>query len=85
MNDWIGGTKRWAVHRAVAIPALGWRRRVELRHICRFEKTVRFGIPSVAATGVLIRLLRLTRLRSAGPLPKIALFAGFQQNQLINY
>jgi hypothetical protein len=26
---------------------LGWRLRVELRHICRFEKTVRFGIPPV--------------------------------------
>jgi hypothetical protein len=26
---------------------LRWRLRAELRHICRFEKTVRFGIPSV--------------------------------------
>jgi hypothetical protein len=39
--------RRDRTQHAVAIPTLGWRLRVELKHICRFEKTVRLGMPSV--------------------------------------
>src|ERR1700693_3618578 len=46
-NRFFGGTGGVWAKRARAIPTLGWRPRVEARHICRFEKTVRFGIPSV--------------------------------------
>jgi hypothetical protein len=35
------------IQHAVAIPTLGWRLRVELKHVCSFEKTVRLGRPSV--------------------------------------
>ena len=39
-RDWYGLTQR-----AVAIPALGWRLRVEPRLTCCFENTVRLAAP----------------------------------------
>jgi hypothetical protein len=41
------------VNEAAGVPSLktqspstlGWRLRIDLRHICRFEKTIRFGTP----------------------------------------